>query len=127
MLYHRCRWCNRCCFKISFKPVHTGKRRISFATLLTNILGAFLIGLIAGAVVHGHQIDDRLSLFLRVGVCGGFTTFSIVCFRKFQYDVIREDPFWHCIYDMQYCAVSLSSFCRRDDYQVAFCKEICLY
>lgn len=53
-----------------------GRGGFPFATLLTNILGAFLIGLIAGAAVHGHQIDDRLSLFLRVGVCGGFTTFS---------------------------------------------------
>ena len=40
-------------------------------TLLTNLLGAVLIGFIAGLAGRG-----RLNLFWKTGVCGGFTTFS---------------------------------------------------
>lgn len=47
-----------------------------FITLGINILGAFLIGaVIALAGKHGNA-DPRLILFLQVGFCGGFTTFS---------------------------------------------------
>ena len=46
------------------------------ATFLTNILGAFLIGVIVGFAIHGKKPDERLVLFLKTGVCGGFTTFS---------------------------------------------------
>jgi CrcB protein len=44
-------------------------------TFFINILGSFVIGLIA-ALVLKNSIDPKLALFLKVGVCGGFTTFS---------------------------------------------------
>lgn len=43
------------------------------ATLLTNIIGAFVIGLIAG---QAGKLPSGGVLFLKTGVCGGFTTFS---------------------------------------------------
>lgn len=45
-------------------------------TLAINIIGAFIIGLIAAASAKGHAISPRFVLFLKVGICGGFTTFS---------------------------------------------------
>ncbi|MCH3971673.1 MAG: fluoride efflux transporter CrcB [Oscillospiraceae bacterium] len=45
-------------------------------TLLINIAGAFFIGLIAALAGRGSGMDPRLLLFLKVGICGGFTTFS---------------------------------------------------
>lgn len=44
-------------------------------TLLINIAGAFLIGLV---IAFGSKKDwnPQLVLFLKVGFCGGFTTFS---------------------------------------------------
>ncbi len=45
-------------------------------TLLINILGSFLIGLIAAAAEKKSGIDPNLILFLKTGFCGGFTTFS---------------------------------------------------
>ena len=45
-------------------------------TLLTNLLGAILIGLVVGAGQRWSNLSPTLLLFLRVGVCGGFTTFS---------------------------------------------------
>lgn len=44
-------------------------------TFLINIAGAFLIGIIA-ALVSKNSISPRLVLFLKAGICGGFTTFS---------------------------------------------------
>ncbi len=45
-------------------------------TLIINIIGAFAIGFIAYAASKNQSIDSRLLLFLKVGICGGFTTFS---------------------------------------------------
>lgn len=45
-------------------------------TFIINIIGAFAIGCIAFAMTKNESIDSRLLLFLKVGICGGFTTFS---------------------------------------------------
>ena len=45
-------------------------------TLDINVLGAFLLGLIMAVAGKNPSLDPRAMLFLRVGVCGGFTTFS---------------------------------------------------
>ena len=44
-------------------------------TLITNLLGAVLIGFIAGWAGRG-QLSPGWALFWKTGVCGGFTTFS---------------------------------------------------
>ncbi len=41
-----------------------------------NLLGCLLIGLIIMFAAKGSGIPPRLELFLKVGFCGGFTTFS---------------------------------------------------
>ena len=45
-------------------------------TFIINILGCFLIGLVAALALKQFADSPRLVLFLKVGVCGGFTTFS---------------------------------------------------
>ena len=45
-------------------------------TLLVNVIGAFAIGLITALAVRNRDINPQFILFLRVGICGGFTTFS---------------------------------------------------
>lgn len=44
-------------------------------TLLINIAGGLLMGLLAGALLRWN-LGDHWRLFLGVGVLGGFTTFS---------------------------------------------------
>jgi len=44
-------------------------------TLITNICGAILIGYITGIAVK-KDISVNAVLFLKTGLCGGFTTFS---------------------------------------------------
>ena len=45
-------------------------------TLIINIIGAFCIGLIVALAGRNKNIDPTIILFLKVGFCGGFTTFS---------------------------------------------------
>ena len=45
-------------------------------TLLINLIGAFAIGLVAAAGSRYGAENSNLVLFLKVGLCGGFTTFS---------------------------------------------------
>ena len=47
-----------------------------WATLVVNVAGCFLIGLIWGWLSRTSQMEGNLALFLTVGICGGFTTFS---------------------------------------------------
>lgn len=44
-------------------------------TFLINIAGAFVIGAVA-ALAAKNAMNPKLVTFLKVGVCGGFTTFS---------------------------------------------------
>lgn len=45
-------------------------------TLLINVCGAFVLGLLGALSLRQPQINRQLLLFLQVGLCGGFTTFS---------------------------------------------------
>ena len=45
-------------------------------TLGINVLGAFVLGLIMATAGKSPSFDPRTLLFLKVGICGGFTTFS---------------------------------------------------
>lgn len=62
-------------YLISLIPF-SSKTEFPYATFITNILGALLIGMVVGLTLQGNHMNDRLALFLRVGICGGFTTFS---------------------------------------------------
>ncbi|MGN0668890.1 MAG: fluoride efflux transporter CrcB [Angelakisella sp.] len=59
-------------YAVSLIPVRGG---FPVLTLLTNLLGALLIGFIAGAVEISAP-SPGLILFAKTGLCGGFTTFS---------------------------------------------------
>ena len=47
-----------------------------WGTFIVNILGCLLIGIIYGFSERGVILSSELRLFLTVGICGGFTTFS---------------------------------------------------
>ncbi len=49
---------------------------IPMGTLTVNILGSILIGFFLGIFVNSDLLNTNLKLFLVVGFCGGFTTFS---------------------------------------------------
>lgn len=47
-----------------------------WATLTVNLAGCFLIGLLWGLFSRSASDGSNWALFLTVGICGGFTTFS---------------------------------------------------
>ena len=47
-----------------------------FGTFIVNIVGSFLMGVLAVALLARGEGDQPLRLFLATGVLGGFTTFS---------------------------------------------------
>ena len=60
-------------YAVSMIPIKT---EFPFLTLITNILGAVLIGFISGIVSAKQDVSQNTVLFWKTGVCGGFTTFS---------------------------------------------------
>lgn len=52
-------------------------------TLVTNLTGAVLIGLIVGLAAR-KSLSGNAVLFLKTGVCGGYTTFSTFSLEAYQ-------------------------------------------
>jgi len=49
---------------------------IPLGTLIVNVIGSLLLGFLTGIVVKSPILTLEWRLFLMVGICGGFTTFS---------------------------------------------------
>jgi fluoride exporter len=47
-----------------------------WGTFSVNIIGSLIIGIIYGLSERGNLLSPDIRLFLTVGICGGFTTFS---------------------------------------------------
>ncbi len=47
-----------------------------FGTIAVNVIGAFLIGLLSSYLAERLDVSENIKMFLIVGFCGGFTTFS---------------------------------------------------
>lgn len=64
--------------------------------LSINILGSFAIGVIAAAALWtGSHPGERWILFLKVGLCGGFTTFSsFSSFSLESVELLRSGGTW---------------------------------
>jgi CrcB protein len=49
---------------------------IPLGTLSVNVMGSFIIGFLTGISERSELLNTEWRLFLMVGLCGGFTTFS---------------------------------------------------
>ena len=49
---------------------------LPLGTFLVNIAGSLIIGIVYGLAERGNILGPEWRLFLAVGLCGGFTTFS---------------------------------------------------
>ena len=47
-----------------------------WGTLIVNIAGCFVMGILAGLTAHYTELSQEVKSFLLIGLLGGFTTFS---------------------------------------------------
>ena len=70
-------------YLIGLIPLNS-KSEFPYKTLFINIAGAFVIGMIVALALKNSSMDPKLVLFLKVGICGGFTTFSTFALESFD-------------------------------------------
>lgn len=62
-----------------------------WVTLAINVVGTFILATVAALVLRGAMTDGHLSLMIRVGLCGGFTT--IGAFSLDTMDMIQHGAY----------------------------------
>lgn len=62
-----------------------------YGTLLVNILGSFIIGIVMYYLDARELISQELRIFLTVGFCGGLTTFSTFSYETINF--LKEKEF----------------------------------
>jgi CrcB protein len=68
-----------------------------YGTVLINVVGSFVIGYFGTLTLQSgkYSASDNLRLFVMVGVCGGFTTFSSFSLQTF--DLMRSGAWGRAI------------------------------
>lgn len=54
-----------------------------WGTFIANIAGSFIIGMVFALAEKGNLMSAEWRIFLAVGICGGFTTFSAFAYNNF--------------------------------------------
>jgi CrcB protein len=63
-----------------------------YGTLLVNLVGCLLIGLLMSLFEHRFVVSPNLRILLSIGVLGGFTTFSSFSYETIS--LIREGSYY---------------------------------
>lgn len=59
-------------------------RSLPYGTLLVNVLGSFLLGLVMAASLHSTLLPHDVRVGITTGFMGGFTTFSTFSYETFR-------------------------------------------
>jgi fluoride exporter len=63
---------------------------LPWGTFTANVLGSLFLGVVVGLVERG-AFEERVRLFLAVGLLGGFTTFSFFSYENLE--LLRDDRY----------------------------------
>lgn len=66
-----------------------------YGTFAVNVIGCLFIGIIFGIAEKGTWLTPEWRMFLTVGLCGGFTTFSTFASENFQ--LLRDGQLVHVL------------------------------
>jgi CrcB protein len=67
-------------------------------TLIANIAGSFIIGMVFALAEKGNLMSSEWRIFLTVGICGGFTTFSAFAYNNFT--MIKEHSYGQLLFNL---------------------------
>lgn len=73
-----------CRYKLSAVASHLFGPHLPWGTWIANLLGGFLMGLLAGILAREIDGGEQVRLLLGVGLLGGFTTFSAFSLESFN-------------------------------------------
>ncbi|MBK7630057.1 MAG: fluoride efflux transporter CrcB [Ignavibacteriales bacterium] len=80
-----------------------------YGTLVVNIVGSFILGVIMFYLNEKELIGSELRLFLTVGFCGGFTTFSTFSYETLT--LFRDSEivlaFYNVLLNLVLCLVGI--------------------
>jgi CrcB protein len=77
-------------FALSHQVYQWLGREFAWGTLSVNLLGSFLIGLVAVLLVDKLGASNEWRAFIMVGFLGAFTTFSTFSYETLQYIQVGE-------------------------------------
>ncbi len=64
-----------------------------YGTLISNLLGCFVIGIVATLAMGSTLLSTEARLFLATGVCGGYTTLSSLVYELARF--MEDGEFLH--------------------------------
>ena len=69
-----------------------------WGTFIANITGSFIIGIVFALAQKGNLLSAEWRLFLAVGICGGFTTFSSFAYNNLT--MLKEQAYGQFIWNV---------------------------
>ena len=72
-----------------------------FGTLVINIAGSFILGVLVALHLKNNNINEGYLLFAGTGICGGFTTFSAFSYENVS--LLQSGK-----YDLAFCYILAS-------------------
>lgn len=69
-----------------------------WGTFIANIVGSFIIGIVFALAEKGSLLSAEWRMFLAVGICGGFTTFSSFAYNNLT--MIKEGSFGQLLWNI---------------------------
>ncbi len=69
-----------------------------WGTFIVNVVGSFIIGIVYALSEKGNLISPEWRMFLAVGICGGFTTFSAFTYNNLN--LLKDNSLYYLLWNI---------------------------
>lgn len=69
-----------------------------WGTFIVNVVGSFIIGIVYALSEEGNLISPEWRMFLAVGICGGFTTFSAFTYNNLN--LLKDNSLYYLLWNI---------------------------